>query len=125
MEYDTGYNAAAPFGWRSKYYPRWLPDGYQVDSVEYSSEGDYVWYTSPNGDKISFFVKNADYKLGINTETRERTDVTIDGHRAILYSSLVDDSALLLIPLEDCTIQIEGSLPKDTICQIAESVNYY
>lgn len=122
IQYDQEYNAAAPFGWRSEYYPRWLPEGYQIESVKFSDSVDFIIYSSKAGRDISFFVLSPYSGPQVNNEEYEEVAVMVGEHNATLYLSTDRRWAMIFIPLPDCSIQIEGELPGDTLCQIAESI---
>lgn len=123
VRYDHEYNALAPLGWRSEYYPRWLPEGYRVDKVKFDQWGDYVWYLSSEGYDFSVSIVYSSNQLAVNTENSENKEIFINERRTMLY--FVDDRCrtILFIPLPDCSIRIEGTLTEQEICKIAESIN--
>ena len=123
IRYDQEYNVLAPIGWRSEYYPRWLPEGCKVNKVEFIQGEDYVWYLSPDGDDFSVSVLYSTTLLEINTENCEGKEISINGRNAILYFTDNKRRAILFIPLSDCSIRIEGALTEQEICKIAESIN--
>lgn len=125
VQYDEGYNTTAPFGWRSEYYPRWIPEGYHIASVEFREGGDYLWYTSDDNKEISFFVQ---YSLElsvprmVNNENYTEKGITVNGRDATLYLSADKRQVTLVLPLPNSTLVLEGMLSEKAICNIAESI---
>lgn len=122
IQYDQEYNAVAPFGWRSEYYPRWLPEGYQIESVKFSDLVDCIAYSSKSGNEIIFFVLSPYSGPQINNEEYEEVPIMVGEHNATLYLSTDRRRAAIFIPLSDCSIQIEGLVPEKELTKIAESV---
>lgn len=123
VQYDQDYNAQPPLGWRSEYYPRWLPEGYTINKVEFNERGDYVWYKSEKGYDFDVSIIYSVDSLAINTENCEKKEVSINGRQAMLY--FTDDRrwTALLIQLNDCTVRVEGTVTENEICEIAKSIN--
>lgn len=122
LHYDTENNALPPFGWRSEYYPRWIPDGFEISSVNFDEIGDYIWYTTKNGKRFSFFVLNSLSRPSLNNEDREKKLITIDNYPATLYVSADMRDVILFLPLSGGTVQIEGNITESEAVQIAESL---
>ena len=118
---DQENNALPPFGWRSEYYPRWLPEGYYVFSVNFLKSNDSIWYMLNKDKQISFSVLYLEYPL-VNSEDRKGQEVMINGWPAVLYTSEDMRVATLVLPLSDVVLKIEGNLPVSQIIQIAESI---
>lgn len=121
IQYDQEYNAMAPFGWRSEYYPRWLPEGYKIDSVRYEDRGDNIYYIAPDGQGLDFYVLSPYSKPQLNSEDYEETAVTIGDQSAVLYVSDDKRRRILFLPMLNGTIQVESFLPVTDLCKIAES----
>ncbi len=121
LRYDKENNALPPFGWRSEYYPRWLPEGYRVSSVNFDQIGDYIWYNTKTGKEMSFFVFNSLSQPSLNNENREKKAIMIGDYPAILYISEDMREMMLFFSLPGGTVQIEGNLSENEIVQIAES----
>ena len=124
IQYDNENNAIAPIGWRSKYYPRWLPDGFEIESVEFTEWGDYIWYSSSSDQKLSFFVTTNNSRPQINSEYCNQQEAQIGEHRAILCEKTDKRATLLFIPFEDGAIQIEGNISSEIACEIANSIAF-
>lgn len=122
VQYDQDYNAQPPLGWRSEYYPRWLPEGCKVSKVEFNQWGDYVWYLSPDGNNFNMSIVYSANRLAINTEDYERKEIYISDRKSVLCYTDNRRKTILFIPLSDCSIQIEGALTEHEICKIAESI---
>ena len=116
LRYDTENNALPPFGWRSEYYPRWIPEGYQIFSVN------YIWYTNDANRRIQFCVLNPIEQPLVNSEDRRGEEISINGRSAFLYVSNDLREATLVLPVSDAILEIEGMLPVGQLIQIAESI---
>lgn len=124
LRYDTEDNALPPFGWRSEYYPRWLPEGYHVSSVRFDLQGDYIWYINDANRQISFSVLDfAEYPL-LNSEDRKEQEIIINGQRALLYTSEDLREATLVLYVSGAVLKIEGTISVNQIVQIAESIEF-
>lgn len=124
IQYDKEYNAIAPFGWRSEYYPCWLPEGYQLDSVEFAQWGDCIWYITKDKTKLSFQVLNfADYPM-LNSEKYTEEQLLVNGHNATLYRSEDKHRAVLFVSLSRCAVQIDGFLSKEHLIRVIESMKF-
>lgn len=122
IQYDKEYNAIAPFGWRSEYYPRWLPEGYQLDSVEFADWGDCIWYITKDKVKLSFRILNFTDRPMLNSEKYTEEQLLVNGHNATLYRSEDKRRAILFVPLSGCAVQIDGLLSKEHLVRMMESV---
>ncbi len=123
VQYDQDYNAIPPLGWRSGYYPRWLPEGCKVRMVKFEELGEFAWYSDSTGYDFCFsFVASAE-RPAINTENCEEKEVLINGRKGVIY--LFDDRRrrTLILSLPDGSVQIEGNLTEREICRMAESIN--
>lgn len=124
IRYDREYNAVAPFGWRSEYYPRWLPEGYQLDSVEFAEWGDCIWYITKDKVKLSFRILNfADHPM-LNSEKYTEEQLLVNGHSATLYRSEDKRRAILFVPLSERAVQIDGFLSKEHLVRMMESIEF-
>lgn len=121
LRYDKENNALPPFGWRSEYYPRWLPEGYYISSVNFDHPSDYIWYNTKTGKQLSFFVFKSLPQPSLNNENREKKSIMIGEYPAVLYTSVDMREIMLFLPLPNGTVQIEGNLSENEIVQIAES----
>lgn len=122
IQYDQEYNAVAPFGWRSEYYPRWLPEGYQLDSVEFAEWGDCIWYITKDKVKLSFQVLNFTDQPMLNSEKYTEEQLVVEGRNATLYLSEDRRKAILFVSLSEYAIQVAGFVSKNDLIQIVESV---
>lgn len=122
IQYDQEYNAVAPFGWRSEYYPRWLPEGYQLDSVEFAEWGDRIWYITKDKVRLSFQVLNFVDQPMLNSEKYTEEQLVVEGRNATLYLSEDRRKAILFVSLSEYAIQVAGFVSKNDLIQIVESV---
>lgn len=122
LRYDTENNALPPFGWRSEYYPKWLPEGYHVSSVRFDLQGDYIWYINDAGRKIQFCVLNLVEQPLVNSEDRQGEEIIISGRQAFLSVSEDMRQTTLVIPLSDAVLKIDGMLSVNQLILIAESI---
>lgn len=122
IRYDVENNAQPPFGWRSEYYPKWLPEEYHVSSVRFDSQGDYVWYINDADKQISFSVLDFAECPLLNSENRKEQEVIINGRRAFLYISDDMREVALVLYVSGAVLRIEGTLTVGQIMQIAESI---
>lgn len=123
VQYDQEYNAIPPLGWRSEYYPRWLPEGCKINKVEFNQGGDHAWYQSTGRYDFSIAIIYSSDRPAINTEECEEKEVSINGRPAMLYFTDNKRRVTLFLPLGDCSIRIEGVLTEREVCKIAESIN--
>lgn len=122
VQYDQDYNAQPPLGWRSEYYPRWLPEGCKVQKAGFNQWGDYIWYSNSKGYDFSFAVLLPSEQPAINTENCEEKEVLINNQNAMIYTFDNRRRRILLLSLPNGSIRIEGSLTETEICRIAESI---
>lgn len=124
LRYDKENNALPPFGWRSEYYPQWIPDGYHIFSVNFDHPGDYIWYINDADRQFQFSVLNfADLPL-VNSEDREEEEIIINGRQAFLYVSEDMRQTSLVLPLSDVVLRIDGMIPVSQIIKIAEAIKF-
>lgn len=121
LHYDKENNALPPFGWRSEYYPRWVPEEFEVFSVNFDEVGDYIWYTTKTGKRFAFFVLGSSYKFSLNNEEYEEKLITIGNYPAALYISVDKSETMLFISLPEISVQIEGNITENEAVQIAKS----
>ena len=123
ITYDINNNAGPPIGWTSEYYPQWLPEGYQVNHLQFSSEGQEIWYSDNDGYKIYFSISFPDSSLNIDTENTRCLKKTVGNYQARLYIKLDKRSSAIAIFLPEQTLYIQGSLTEDEILRIANSIH--
>lgn len=122
IRYDREYNAVAPFGWRSEYYPRWLPEGYQLDSVEFAEWGDCIWYITKDKVKLSFQVLNFADRPMLNSEKYTEEQLLVNGHNATLYLNEDKRHAIIFMTLLDCALQVDGVIAEEDLFRVMQSV---
>lgn len=122
IQYDKEYNAVAPFGWRSEYYPRWLPEGYQLDSVEFAEWGDGIWYLSKDKVELTFRVLNfADHPM-LNSEKYTEEQLLVNGHNATLYLNEDKRHAIIFMALSGYALQVDGVISEEDLFRVMQSV---
>lgn len=122
IQYDQEYNAVAPFGWRSEYYPRWLPEGYQLDSVEFAEWGDCIWYITKDKVKLCFRILNFTDHPMLNSEKYTEEQLVVNGHNATLYLNEDKRHAIIFMTLSDCALQVDGVIAEEDLFRVMQSV---
>lgn len=113
-----------PEGWDSEYYPTWLPDGFEVESVFKSdSLGSIAYHGESNSHMIFSVCSNG--AAYADTEGMEESEVKIGAYDARLYSNLNHTKCTLVIKIEEtCFIVISGSIDANTATKIANNINF-
>lgn len=72
---ETKSKVDVPEGWQGKYYPRYIPEGYSVKTVN----GFGVRYIDEAGNEIGYSEKNYGRRKGIDTEDAMVSSETLNG----------------------------------------------
>lgn len=117
---------ALPVDWEGPFYVTWIPTRFtQVSSKTLESFWSVIYSTELGKDTFSIYVWDNIANLYISTEEYELLyQEDIDGFPANIYTSLDNDSSLLIWITEYYTIQIGGDLSTDEIIKVAKSIAF-
>ncbi len=115
--------AACPEGWNGKYYPTYIPEGYQFTKIDQSASYSSIFYIDHSGKVLEFTVFKSVNGYSVNTEKMWSESITINDRDAIRYSLEDDTRSFILINYEDFVIFIHGSLPYTEILNVAKSIS--
>lgn len=115
---------ALPVNWEGPFYVTWIPTRFtQVSSKALESYWTLTYRTESDKDTLSIFVWDNIANLYISTEGFELlSQEDIEGFPANIYTSVDNDSSLLIWIKENYTIQIGGNLSADEIIKIAKNI---
>lgn len=113
-------NISVPTELNEKYFPRYLPEGYEINSTFINDGGVEISYINKNGEIFiySYFDKNS--KAGIDTENTTETSVLINGLEGSIFSK--DGYRILVFKSDEYIFIIEGHIEKEEIIKIAKSI---
>lgn len=117
---------ALPVNWEGPFYVTWIPTRFtQVSSKALESYWTLTYRTESDKDTLSIFVWDNIANLYISTEGFELlSQEDIEGFPANIYTSVDNDSSLLIWIKENYTIQIGGNLSADEIIKIAKNIAF-
>lgn len=115
---------ALPVDWEGPFYVTWIPTRFtQVSSKTLESFWSVTYSTELVKDTFSIYVWDNIANLYISTEGFELLyHEDIDGFPANIYTSVDNDSSLLIWITEYYTIQIGGDLSTDEIIKVAKNI---
>ena len=124
IQYDEENNAEPPFGWSNPYYPRWVPEGFTVSKVEYGDYVSTVWYKAENNRNAKYSVYKSGNAPAINSENMIISDIVINNVSAKQYLSADRRYCVVVIPLIDWTLSIEGNMAQNQIIDMMKSIKF-
>lgn len=121
--YDDGNQPARPLGWRSDYYPHWLPGDYTFAEVAFSADTDEIWFKTRTGTQVylGIITRVVSSPMSFNTEDMDSRQLQLDGYSAQLYWTKNGDRRLLLIFLPNAVIEINGEISEEDLLRIGGS----
>ncbi|MBQ8135890.1 MAG: DUF4367 domain-containing protein, partial [Clostridia bacterium] len=124
---EMPYIIQIPEGWKGRYYPAYLPDGFSLDHI--NSLGDRIDWLKGDEAKITFVELDENAGLTSGTEGAEKVEqVIIKGYEGILIVGDVMNihSVSITWAMEDRWFLLAtNNLDDDTAIRIAESVQAY
>ena len=126
IHYDVESNAYPPLGWKSPYYPTWLPEGTRVVRIQIEDgKNHYIGYKDRDGYEFQFCVFSAAAEYpAYDTENMEQEEIDINGFVAILSYDKQRNVHTLIVPMLESVIMIRGQLSENDITKIAERINF-
>lgn len=103
-----------------KYYPRYLPEGYEIESTFISDRGVEIFYVNNNKEIISYSYFGKDVTTGLDTENRTETIVLVNGLGGSIFSK--NGHRTLTFKSDEHIFIIEGHIAQEEIIKIAESI---
>lgn len=103
-----------------KYYPHYLPSGYEIKSTFITDMGVEISYINKNKERINYSYFGKDTTAGIDTENRIETSVRINELNGNIYSK--DGHRILVFKSDEYIFVIDGIITQEEIIKIAESV---
>ncbi|WP_313370747.1 DUF4367 domain-containing protein, partial [Sedimentibacter sp.] len=79
-------NISVPTELKEKYYPHYLPEGYEIESTFITDSGVEISYINNNNEIINYCYFSKDGTVGIDTENRTETSVLINGLNGSIFS---------------------------------------
>lgn len=102
--------------------PTYLPDGYKNVQLEIKSDYYFAVFKNDNGDKIVLRRLGEGTTAGIDTENAYAETITVNGYNAEYYYK--DGTGILIYKYKSNVFILTGSIPKDELIKIAESMKY-
>ena len=104
-------NSVVPSELNDKYYPHYLPEGYEVKSTFISDIGVEIFYVNNNKEIISYSYFGKDATAGIDTENRTETIVLVNGLSGSIFSK--NGHRTLVFKSDEHIFIIEGHIAQD------------
>jgi len=103
-----------------KYYPYYLPEGYEIESTFITDIGVEIFYVNKNNEIISYSYFGKDATTGLDTENRTETTVLVNGLSGSIFSK--NGHRTLVFKSDEHIFIIEGHIAQEEIIKIAESI---
>ncbi|WMJ77478.1 MULTISPECIES: DUF4367 domain-containing protein [unclassified Sedimentibacter] len=113
-------NTDVPAELNEKYYPHYLPEGYEIKSTFINDSGVEISYINKNNEIINYCYFDKDAKTGIDTENRTETSVFINGLNGSIFSK--NGHSTLVFKFDEYIFIIEGYIEQEEIIKIAKSI---
>lgn len=92
--YDGCISQVVPDGWMGKYYPTYLPEGYQLDSYCSFPKLSFATFTNSKKENLVFQISTHDLSTQVNTENAISNIISVGGFDAYLYS--LEDAQIII-----------------------------
>ncbi len=103
-----------------KYFPHYLPGGYEIKNAFVTDMGVEISYINKNEEIINYSYFGIDVATGIDTENRKEISVSINGLNGSMFSK--NEHRTLVFKSDDYIFIIEGDIAQEEIIKIAESI---
>ncbi len=103
-----------------KYYPHYLPEGYELSDTFVSDNSVEISYINKENKIINYGYFGADATAGIDTENRTETIVLINGNQGHIYSK--NNHKILTFASDDYIFVIDGFITQEEMIKMAESI---
>lgn len=113
-------NVSVPAELKGRYYPYYLPRGYEIESTFVDDSGVEILYINKNNEKINYCYFDKDAMAGIDTENRIETSVLINGIKGSMFNK--NRHNILVFSLDEYIFIIEGNITQEEMIKIAESI---
>ena len=119
---ESSGQTSAPFGWRSEYYPTWVPEGFSFNHLVFKEQFDSIWYSDSYGNSWSFSIFNDNQLPQFDSEEMISTTIPVKSKEGILYISSDRRKLSLIIKIDNQWVVVTGNLTRENILKIAESI---
>ncbi len=110
-----------PADWQGKYYPSFIPDGYELETVsDILSVSFRAIYKNPSGEYLHFIERTEDVKTNIDTENAAISFVTIRGYQGMM--AVKDRKIMIAWSADERFFVLRLIGEESTAKQIAESL---
>lgn len=113
-------NISIPSELIEKYYPRYLPEGYEIANTYVNDDKFGISYVNKNNGIINYSYFGVNAAASIDTENRTETSVLVNDFQGYMYSK--DGHNLLVFNTDEYIFVISGFISQDEIIKIAESI---
>lgn len=113
-------NISVPTELKGKYYPYYLPEGYEIENTFITNSSVEISYINNNNETINYYYFSNNVASGIDTENRMKTSVLINGLKGTVFSK--DEHRILVFKSEEYIFIIDGLITQEEIIKIAESI---
>ena len=104
----------------TKYYPHYLPDGYEIKNTFITDVRVEMLYANKNDEIISYSCFETDAEAGIDTENRTITNISINGFEGNIFSK--DGHRILVFKSNEHIFVVDGYMTQAEIIKVAESI---
>lgn len=112
-----------PEGWDSEYYPTWLPDGFEIETVSVNPMADIIVYKGSNDARLTFALSHGRVSYA-DTENMKMENIQVCGFLAELYSNEDHTKCTLVIPISrNSIVVISGEINPEEAKEIGEKIN--
>ncbi|NYB73535.1 DUF4367 domain-containing protein [Sedimentibacter hydroxybenzoicus DSM 7310] len=104
----------------TKYYPHYLPEGYEIKNTFITDVRVEILYANKNNEIFSYSYFGTDAETGIDTENRTITNVGINGFEGNIFSK--DGHRILVFNSDEYIFVVDGYMTQAEIIKVAESI---
>ena len=110
-----------PAEWKGRYYPSYIPEGYEVVKVSSSFDATHhIAFINGDGDLLHFSENSQDSYTNIDTENSDVKSVRIKGYSGLM--SMKDGRVILVWSADERYFILNIAGDEDTAIQIAENL---
>lgn len=121
IPYDK--NGIIPSDWDGFWYPKQLPDGFDLADFTKNGQAIDLIFRNENNDMI-FFSQSPTDELNLMVDNTDQNPEKIEINGDMAYWTSIEDSNLLIWNQGETSFLLQSELPKVDMIQIAENIIY-